>query len=150
MVTELTGGKHFLAITVVHRQLNCDCNKPQQPYRCPTVSLPKPFILHLRSDNYLLSSIRLRTVATFFDIFIRPPNNYNKNGLRGSKAIRNSLLLHHHSLWSDRLDLWLFPPRFYIRFLFMGSRSGDQYSIMRPRLANLQQTPCQVAGKHPR
>lgn len=88
MVTELTGGKHFIAITVlylVHRQLNCDCNKPQQPYRCPTVSLPKPFILHLRSDNYLLSSIRLRTVATFFDIFIRPPNNTTKMDYEGQK-----------------------------------------------------------------
>ena len=148
MVTELTGGNSYS-----HSYIgNCESNHFNSNSG-PTVALqsvrPSPYPA-LALFNYLLSSIRLRTVATFFDIFIQPPNNYNKNGLRGSKAIRNSLLLHHHSLWSDRLGLWLFPPRFYIRFLFMGSRSGDQYSIMRPRLANLQQTPCQVAGKHPR
>ena len=83
---KLTGGKHFLAITVVGNLLNCDCNKQQRPYRCPTVScLPKPFIIHLRSDNYLLSSIRLRAVATFFDIFIQPPTITTKMDYEGQK-----------------------------------------------------------------
>lgn len=66
------------------------------------------------------------------------PQTQYKNGLRRTKAIGKSLLLHNRPLWINRMDLRLLPRRFYVRLLFMECWRGHQSGIVRSRLADLQ------------
>jgi hypothetical protein len=65
---------------------------------------------------------------------IPPAKNH---GLRRTKTLGKSLLLHHNPIRIHRLDLRLLPPRFHLCSLQLECRGGNIADFVCPRLAHL-------------